>query len=139
MNELQESVSLSILWTVFRNRREDWLSMISENGKLYVQGTVEHHVSIFLIREYPLLLTTAYIRPLTNGFTCSESTLVIVTYDASKETVVTSRNPVMVVERDTGECRGVDLIFFFVRDERCKPWIESMYALDDKHMILSNA
>ena len=137
MDELQQAMCLGIFGAVLWDGGEDRLGMIAQDGKLDVEGRVEHHVGILLIWIYPFLFALAYGRPLADCLAGSESSLVVVAYDAAEQTVVACRNPVVVVERDSCECRGLDLVLVLIGNLRGEHRVESMDALDEQYLALA--
>ena len=89
--------------------------MGTQYRKLDVQGRVEHGIGRLLEGEDPLILCLTYVLPLGDGLLCGISPFVVVANDAAQQSVVADGNPVMVVERDTGQCSS-----------GFKAWIPSM-------------
>ena len=84
--------------------------MGSQHGKLNVEGRVEHGVRTLLMREYPFVFCFTDVLPLTDGLTGRVGSFVIVTDDTAQQSVVANGNPVMVIQRDTGQRRDVDFV-----------------------------
>ena len=59
VDEAQQTVGLAVLRAVLGHAGQHGLGMEAQHGKLDEQGAVEHHVGLFLIREYPFLLGLA--------------------------------------------------------------------------------
>ena len=128
---------LGIFGAILRHTCQDRLGMESQNGKFYIQRRIKHHIGIFLIWIYPLLLCFAHCRPLAYGFLCRECALVVVAYDAAKQSIVAGGYPVMSIERNACERGDIHLIFAFIGHLGGKHGIESMYALYQQHFALA--
>lgn len=69
--ELPQAICLGILVAVLRDKLQDGLCLLLDDGKFEEHGGVEHHISVLLVREYPLVLTLADTRPAVDGVTCA--------------------------------------------------------------------
>ena len=104
MDELQKTMRLAVLGTVAGHGGEDNLGMRTQDGKLNIQGGVEHHVGGLLEGQDPFLLGIADVLPLADGLAGGESSFVVITYDAAQQAVILRGNPVVVIERHASEC-----------------------------------
>ena len=135
VEELQQAVGIGVLRTVLGHGGEDDLGMGAEDGKLDVEGGVEHDVGGLLIWEDPLILSLAYVLPLADGLAGGVGSFVIVAHDAAQQSVVAYGYPIVVVEGDAGEGGDVDFVLQMVRDELCELGVKSMDALDDEYAV----
>ena len=103
MDKLQETVCLAVFRAVFRHCSQYWLSVIAEHGEFNEQRGIEHCVSLLAIWGNPLLLSLADTRPLADGLAGGEGTLVVVPDNATEETVIAGRNPVVVIQGYAGQ------------------------------------
>ena len=111
--------------------------MGAQHGKLDVEGRVEHHVGSLLIGEYPLVFGLTHILPLRDGLLGGKGAFVVVADDAAQQTVVANGNPVVVIQRDTGQRRGVDLVFHGIRNILRQQRVQSMDTFYDKYGVAS--
>ena len=135
MEELQQAVGIGVLRTVLGHGGEDDLGMGAEDGKLDVEGGVEHDVGGLLIWEDPLVLSLAYVLPLADGLAGGVGSFVIVAHDAAQQSVVAYGYPIVVVEGDAGEGGDVDFVLQMVGDELCELGVKGMDALDDEYAV----
>ena len=135
MDELQQAVGFCVFRTVLGYAGEYQFGVDAQHGELDVQGRVEHHVGRLLIGEYPLFLSLADVLPLADGLLCGESTFVVVADDAAQQPVVACRYPVVVVERDAGQRRDIDLVFQRVVYLLRQQGVQGVDALDDEHRV----
>ena len=131
MDELQQTMGLGIFGTILRNTGENDLSVSAQHGKLDVEGRVEHCVGTLLIGEYPLVLGLADVLPLGNGLLGGKGSLVVVADDTAQLAVVANGNPVVVVERDAGQCRNIDLVFQGVGNFLRQQGVQGVNTLND--------
>ncbi len=68
-----------------------------DDGKLKEEGCVEHYISLFLIRENPLVLTSTYTWPAVDGFLCRTTTILVIANNTTKQSIVGCWDIVMVV------------------------------------------
>ena len=106
--------------------------MIAKYGEFVNQCTVEHHVGIFLIREYPFVLSSTHTWPTSDGATSAGATELIVANDAANQSVVGGWHVVVVVEFDGGQCRNVDAEFLLFRNTFRHERIECVDAFHEK-------
>ena len=110
--------------------------MGAQDGKLYVQRRVEHHVCILLERQDPFLLSIADVLPMADGLLCCESTFIIIADDATQQTVITRRNPIMVVERDACQSGDKDLELHSIWNMLCENGIQRVNTFYDEHAVI---
>ena len=106
--------------------------MIAKYGEFVNQCTVEHHIGIFLIREYPFVLSSTYTWPTSDGATGAGATELIVANDAANQSVVGGWHVVVVVEFDGGQCRNVDAEFLLFRNTFRHERIERVDAFHEE-------
>ena len=64
---MTQAVSLGILGDVARHGAQYALGLVAHHSKFEDEGGVEYGVGVFLIGEYPSLLTAPYARPASDG------------------------------------------------------------------------
>lgn len=133
MQKLHKPVSFTVFRTILRNCGEDSLGMAAEHCKLYEISGIEQDICIFLIRVYPFDFSPSDIRPVGNGFLSSKRAFVEIAYDTPEESVVTGRDAVVVIQRNT--CNSIDEYSEFgrIRNIVQKSWIQGMEAFYQKY------
>ena len=111
--------------------------MGAQHGKLDVEGRVEHHIGCFLERYNPLILGLAHAVPLTDSLTSREGSFVVVADNATQQTVVLCGNPVVIVERDAGKGRDVNLVLGRIGNLLSEQGIQGVDTLDNQHAIVA--
>jgi hypothetical protein len=124
---------ITVFRTVLRNSHEDTLGMSSDHGKFHEICRIEKNIGILLIRIDPLHLRASHIRPVHDGLTGSECTLVEVTDDTSEKTIVAGRDTVVVIEGDAGDRIDEDPVLCRICHLVCKTWVQSMDSLYEKY------
>ena len=112
--------------------------MQAKHCKFKQQRRIEHHIRILLIREYPFIFAGTHTRPAGDSLTGRISPVIKVADNAAKQTIVCRRNPVMVVQRNSGQCRDINLELLFIRDMRCQFRIQRMNTFQNENRIIFN-
>ena len=136
LQELQQSVSLSILVAVFGHLLQQRFCLHLENSQLVEHGRIEHGIGILLERENPLVLASTYRRPSVNRVLSRDATIFVIAYDAAQQTVVGCRDVVVIVEQNSGKRRGIDTENLLVGNLGCQFGIERMNAFHHEHIIV---
>ena len=109
--------------------------MAFEHSEFENQRRIEHLICFFLERINPFLLAANGRWTSSNGFLRRESAVFIVTHDTAQETDIGGRNPVMVINIDSGQRRDENLKCQFSLHIRQDAWIESVQSFDDQHRV----
>lgn len=133
--ELAQTVGFGIFRNVARHLVEYLLGLLLDHGKLEQERRVKHRVGIFLIGEDPSLLTSSYGWPAADSVGSRRSPVFMVADYASEESVVGGGYPVVVVDRDGGEGRYVDLELHAGVDTGRELRIETMDAFDEQDRV----
>ena len=96
-----------MLRRVLRHLSEYRFRLVFYYRELEEHSCVEHHVGIFLIREYPFVLSGTHRSPAAYGVLCRTTTVFIVADDASQQTVVGCWDVIMVVQKNRCQCRCI--------------------------------
>ena len=138
-DELQQAVGFGILGAVARYAVQYRLGVAAQHGQFEEKGRIEHHVRIFLIGENPFVFACPYAGPAGDGFLGRIAAVVVVADDAAYQSVVGGGYPVVVVQRDGGQGRHVNLVLVFGRDMRCQFGVQGMDAFQDEDGVLVDA
>lgn len=133
MDELQKTMDFAVFWTILRYCREYRLRVVAQHSKLYEQCRIEHCVSFLTIWSDPIILRSTDAWPLADSLASCESTLVIVTDDATEQTIVACWDPVMVIQGNAGQGRDEYLVLERISDCWNELRIEGVDTLDEEH------
>lgn len=97
LQELAQPIGFGMLLYILRHQIEQRLSLLAYHGQLVNHGRIEHGVCIFLIREYPFVLSSSHAWPATEGFLRRDTSVFVVSDDAAQQSVVSRRNVIVVV------------------------------------------
>ena len=109
LQELKQPMSLGVFGTVLWHGLEYRHGVPTQDVELKDKRRVEHHVCLLLEREYPFVFASANAPPHTDSVPSRIGTEFGVADDTSEQTIVGSRYPVVVVERNGGKSRYVYL------------------------------
>ena len=71
-----------------------------------------------------------------DGLTGAECSFVVVADDSAQEPIVARGHPVVVVERDAGECRHINPELRRVWDMLREDGVQGVDAFDDEHRVV---
>ena len=103
LQEFEQSMRFGILLAEFGYLGEDRFSMAFEYRELKDQCGVEHDVRFLLEGIYPFGLAPYDRRASRNSLLRRIAAVFVVAYDASEQPDVGCRNPVMIIDIDSGE------------------------------------
>ena len=95
--EFEQTVGFAVFFTVLGHELKERFGLLLDDGEFEEHGSVEHYVGVFLVGEYPFVLSSAYRWPATNSILRRNSTILIVSNDATQQTIISSWDIVMVV------------------------------------------